>query len=65
MNLAFGRGDSDENVRENYRRFCRAAGFEVNSLVASAQDHHTVIRRVGHSAASASGSHRIRKVSMG
>ena len=47
MNLAFGRGDSDENVRENYRRFCRAAGFEVNSLVASAQDHHTVIRRVG------------------
>jgi YfiH family protein len=47
MNLAFGRGDDDENVRENYRRFCTAAGFEYNSLVSSAQDHHTTIRRVG------------------
>ena len=47
MNLGFGRGDSDENVRENYRRFCRAAGFEYDSLVSSAQDHHTFIRRVG------------------
>ena len=47
MNLAFGRGDSDENVRENYRRFCRAVGFEAESLVSSAQDHHTRIRRVG------------------
>lgn len=47
MNLAFGRGDSEENVRENYRRFCRAAGFEAESLVSSAQVHGTVIRRVG------------------
>ena len=47
MNLAFGRGDSDENVRENYRRFCRAVGFSYDSLVSSAQDHHTFIRRVG------------------
>ena len=23
MNLSFGRGDSDENVHENYRRICR------------------------------------------
>ena len=27
MNLAFGRGDPDEHVLENYRRFCAAAGF--------------------------------------
>ena len=47
MNLAFGRGDSDANVLENYRRFCRAAGFDYRSLVSSAQDHHTIIRRVG------------------
>lgn len=48
MNLSFHRGDSDENVLENYRRFCAAVGFNFNTLVASSQDHHTVIRRVGH-----------------
>ena len=47
MNLNFRRGDSDENVLENYRCFCRAAGFDFDGLVASAQDHHTFLRRVG------------------
>ncbi|HIY28758.1 MAG TPA: peptidoglycan editing factor PgeF [Firmicutes bacterium] len=47
MNLSFGRGDSRENVEENYRRFCTAVGFSPDSLTASAQDHHTVVRRVG------------------
>ena len=47
MNLAFGRGDDPERVRENYRRFSRAVGFDENKLVSSAQDHHTQIRRVG------------------
>ena len=47
MNLSFGRGDDDETVRENYRRLCAAVGFEPESLTASAQDHHTVVRRVG------------------
>lgn len=47
MDLSFHRGDSDENVLENYRRFCAAVGFDFNTLVASSQDHHTVIRRVG------------------
>ncbi len=46
MNLNFGRGDPDGNVMENYRRFCAAVGFDRNTLVASAQDHHTFIRRV-------------------
>lgn len=47
MNLGFGRGDSDENVAENYRIFCRAAGFDPDSLVTGSQDHHVNIRRVG------------------
>ena len=46
MNLNFGRGDSDENVIENFHRFCAAAGFDYQTLVASSQDHHTFIRRV-------------------
>ncbi|MCH3971936.1 MAG: peptidoglycan editing factor PgeF [Oscillospiraceae bacterium] len=47
MNLGFGRGDRDENVLENYRRFCSAAGFAVEDLVATAQTHKTNILRVG------------------
>lgn len=46
MNLNFGRGDKNENVIENFHLFCDAAGFDYNTLVASSQDHHTVIRRV-------------------
>jgi len=48
MNLNFNRGDSDEHVLENYHRFCAAVGFDFHTLVASSQDHHTFIRRVGH-----------------
>ena len=47
MNLSFHRGDPDENVLENYRRICGAAGFPYEGLTASAQDHHTFMRRVG------------------
>lgn len=46
MNTAFNRGDAPENVTENYRRFCQSAGFDFESLVASAQDHHTFVRAV-------------------
>lgn len=46
MNTAFNRGDNPEHVTENYRRFCKSAGFDFNSLVASAQDHHTYVRTV-------------------
>lgn len=46
MNLGFGRGDSKEKVSKNYRIFCEAAGFDPDSLVTGAQDHHTNIRRV-------------------
>lgn len=47
LNLGFGRGDDDALVAENYRLFCRAAGFDSDSLVAGNQDHHVNVRRVG------------------
>lgn len=46
MNMAFNRGDDPENVTQNYKRFCKSAGFDYDSLVASAQDHHTFVRCV-------------------
>lgn len=46
MNMAFNRGDSVESVTENYRRFCASAGFDYESLTASAQDHNTFVRAV-------------------
>ena len=46
MNLAFNRGDNPDNVTENYRRICDSAGFDFNTFVASAQDHHTFVRKV-------------------
>lgn len=46
MNMAFNRGDNPENVTQNYKRFCESAGFDYDSLVASAQDHNTFVRIV-------------------
>lgn len=46
MNMSFNRGDCAENVTENYKRLCSAVGIEFESLVASAQDHNTFIRKV-------------------
>lgn len=46
MNLAFNRGDDIDAVTENYKRFCKATGFDFDTLVASAQDHNTVVRKV-------------------
>lgn len=46
LNMSFNRGDKDENVTENYNRLCNAVGIEFESLTASAQDHHTFVRRV-------------------
>ena len=33
MNLAFNRGDKPENVTENYKRLCKSAGLDFESLV--------------------------------
>ena len=46
MNLAFHRGDDPDAVTENYRRLCQSAGFDFDTLTASAQDHHTFVRAV-------------------
>lgn len=46
MNMAFNRGDNPDSVTENYRRLCKSAGFDFDTLVASAQDHHTFVRKV-------------------
>lgn len=41
MNLSFTRGDREEAVRENFRRFSLAIGVEPDSVVVSAQTHTT------------------------
>ena len=46
MNLGFNRGDDDENVRENFRRFSQAIGIDYNRLCFSHQTHTTNIRVV-------------------
>ena len=46
MNLGWSRGDKEENVAKNYRRFCDAVGVEYETLVASKQDHGDYVLRV-------------------
>ena len=46
LNLALGRGDGMDAVRENYRRFCGALGVDPTHTVLPQQTHSTNIRRV-------------------
>ena len=46
MNLRFNCDDKRENVLENYKIFCNAAGFDYNSLVLTDQTHTCNIRKV-------------------
>lgn len=46
LNLGFRRGDSDENVQENYRRICGSIGIPLESLVFTDQVHGTELKRV-------------------
>ena len=46
MNLSFTRGDDREAVLENFKRFCTAIGTDVEDVVISAQEHHTVVLSV-------------------
>ena len=39
LNLAFGRGDEDETVKENLRRYAEALGFDADSVVSMPQIH--------------------------
>lgn len=43
MNLSFTRGDDEESVRENFRRFSESIGVSVDSLVLSDQIHETKV----------------------
>ena len=44
LNLAFGRGDSMENVEENLRRLGSAVGFDPERLVMTRQIHSDIVR---------------------
>ena len=46
LNLGEHRGDSEENVRENYRRLCSALGAPFNRMVFSHQVHKDDVRAV-------------------
>ncbi len=46
LNLGANRGDAPANVRENFSRFCAAAGTDVNALVKNHQIHSDIIRPV-------------------
>lgn len=46
MNLSFTRGDDPARVRENFTRFCAAAGLPADGVVISAQEHHTTVQSV-------------------
>ena len=44
LNLGVNRGDSPENLQENYRRFCAAIGTDPACTVPSSQVHETTVR---------------------
>lgn len=46
LNLGCHRGDVEENVRENYRRFCAATGTDAARIVMANQVHGDTVRRV-------------------
>lgn len=46
LNLGAHRGDREENLRENYRRFCAAVGVDVERVVMANQVHGAEVRVV-------------------
>lgn len=46
MNLGANRGDDAANVRENFRRFCRAVGTDPSGVVKNHQVHSALVRSV-------------------
>ncbi len=46
LNLSFTRPEKRENVMENYRVFCRAAGIAFDSMVMDSYEHGTRVFRV-------------------
>ena len=58
LNLGMHRGDSPENVAENYRRLAAAIGFSPEKLVLANQTHSDVVRVVTEDDCLGSLSHR-------
>ena len=48
MNLSFTRGDDEQAVRENFRRFCGAVGVDPTHVVIPYQSHTTNLVNVTH-----------------
>ena len=46
MNLGANRGDTPENVRENFRRFCAAVGTDPDCVIKNHQVHSALVRSV-------------------
>lgn len=46
LNLGSHTADLPENVLENYRRFCRAADYDIEKIVLAKQTHSTNVRYV-------------------
>ena len=46
MNFALGRGDSPDNIMENYRRMARALDVDLSRMVLSQQTHTVNLRQV-------------------
>ncbi len=46
LNLSFSRPENRENVMENYRIFCRAAGVPFETMVMDNYEHGTTVLRV-------------------
>ena len=46
MNLGAGRGDSPENIRENYRRICAFLGISPENLALTHQNHGDTVRLI-------------------
>lgn len=49
MNLSFKRGDEEKCVRENYKLFCDASGFDINSLVIPNLTHGSIVEKASKS----------------
>ena len=47
LNIAVNRGDSDENVAQNFAILSDALGFDLKNLVLTRQTHSDIVRRVG------------------
>lgn len=46
LNLSFFSGDDEEHIEKNYKIFCDALNFDLNSIVRNLQVHGNVIKKV-------------------